>query len=93
MVWGILTFGVGVVYGLLRPGRENKWLLFKTGLLIGLILALVFALIGFFLYVDPLGFGTTFLGLFVTVLVLTVLFVLGAWVGDLIEGVARRRTA
>lgn len=93
MVWGILTFGVGVVYGLLRPGRENKWLLFKTGLLIGLILALVFALIGFFLDVDPLGFGTTFLGLFVTVLVLTVLFVLGAWVGDLIEGVARRRTA
>lgn len=93
MVWGILTFGVGVVYGLLRPGRENKWLLFKTGLLIGLILALVFALIGFFPDVDPLGFGTTVLGLFVTVLVLTVLFVLGAWVGDLIEGVARRRTA
>jgi len=93
MVWGLITFVIGIAYGWLTPGRQSKLGLFMTGLWIGLIVAVAFAVIGYFYHADPLGFGTTFLGLFLAIVVLTLVFVLGAWVGDLIEGQTRRRTA
>lgn len=82
--WGLVTFIIGLFYGWLSPGREAKWALLKTGLLIGLVLALVFVLLGFLVGATPLGLGGG-LSIFVSVVVLTLLFILGAWLGDLIE--------
>ena len=89
-MWGILAFGIGLLYGWLTPGRQGKARLLWNGLWIGLAVALVFLLIGLLAGSAPLGLAGGW-AIFVTVLVLTLLFVLGAWVGDLIEGGVHRR--
>lgn len=91
-MWGLLLFVVGIFYGWFSPGRQSKMQLFRTGLLIGLVLAIVFAVMGYFFNSNPLGLGGTFVSFMISALILTLLFVLGVWIGDLIEGAGRRRT-
>lgn len=87
MPWGLLTFLVGGVYGFFLPGHQRKVHLLVTGLLIGLILAAVFGLLGYALGENPLGLGTDLVGFVVSFAILTLLFVLGVWLGDLLERV------
>ena len=91
--WGLLIFVVGLLYGWLSPGRQDKGRLFKNGLMIGIVLALVLALLGYLGGASPLGITglSTFVSVLVSVVVLTLLFILGAWIGDLIEGGTTRR--
>lgn len=93
-MWGLAIFLVGLIYGWLSPGRQDKGRLFRNGLMIGLVLALVLALIGWLGGVNPIGIAglSGALGVIVDVVILTLLFILGAWIGDLIEGGTRRRT-
>lgn len=93
--WGLLIFVVGLLYGWLSPGRQDKGRLFKNGLMIGLVLALVLALLGWMGNTNPLGVSGVggFLSVLLSVVVLTIVFILGAWIGDMIEGgTTRRRT-
>ena len=94
-MWGLITFLIGLVYGWASPGRQDKSQILKTGFLIGLVLAVVLALIGFATGSYALGVTSTlgFLGLVIDVLVLTLLFILGVWIGDMIEGRRQRRVA
>jgi Mg/Co/Ni transporter MgtE len=89
--WGLVAFLVGLAYGALKTGRQDKSQLLKTGLIIGLVVGIVLAVIGILTNAPALGFGG-FLWTVFTALILTLLFVLGVWVGDLLTG-ARRRTA
>jgi high-affinity Fe2+/Pb2+ permease len=84
MVWGLIALAVGALYGYTRPGREDKWGMLWKGTILGIVLAIVFAFLGAASGHDALGFGSG-LGLFFTVVVLTVLFVVGTWVGDMLE--------
>jgi fatty acid desaturase len=91
-MWGIITFLFGFLYGWISPGRQSKSALMMNGLWIGLIVALVFLFIGLFANAPALGLGGGF-GIFVTIVLLTLVFILGAWLGDLVEtGFQRRRS-
>lgn len=87
--WGLVSFFVGMLYGWLAPGRPSKARLFVNGLVIGFVLALVFGLLGYLAEAPPIGLEGM-LGIVLSVLVLTLLFILGAWLGDLIEGAMQR---
>lgn len=89
--WGLLTFVIGLAYGWFTPGRQNKMKLLKTGLLIGIVIAVLLALIGYAANVNPLGLGTGVVELVIATVVLVLLFVLGVWVGDLIEGATKKK--
>jgi hypothetical protein len=89
-MWGTLIFVIGIIYGWAMPGRENKARLLWNGLWLGLILGIVFAVLGVVVGASALSLGGDFVAIFLTVLILTLLFILGAWVGDLIEGGMRR---
>ncbi|MBI2076922.1 MAG: hypothetical protein HYT80_00925 [Euryarchaeota archaeon] len=89
IAWGLITFFVGALYGWLSPGRQSKSRLFVNGIVIGLILAAVFAILGYLTEVPPIGLAGMF-GIVVSVVVLTLLFILGTWIGDLIEGATNR---
>ena len=88
-MWGILAFLFGFLYGWISPGRQSKSRLFINGLWIGLIVALVLFFIGLVTGAPALGFGGG-IYTFLTIVVLTLLFILGAWLGDLVEGGMRR---
>lgn len=90
-MWGLIVFVIGIAYGWMSPGKQDKSTLFKRGLLYGLVIAIVVALLGFFLDSNPLGLGDTgFFGILLSAIVLTLAFVVGVWIGDMIEG--RRHT-
>jgi hypothetical protein len=88
--WGLVVFAIGLAYGFLTHGRQGKWKLFKKGLLLGFVLAIVLWVVGLLLKSDPIGLGTGPVGIFVSVIVLTLLFILGVWLGDLLERVFRK---
>ncbi len=88
MAWGLLALGFGFLYGWLTPGQADKSQILKTGLVYGLIIGLVLALLGWAIGSNPilLGYGADVIGTVVAVVVLTILFVVGVWLGDLVEG-------
>lgn len=88
MAWGLLAFVAGLLYGWLSPGRQDKGRMMVTGIVYGVIIAAVLGLLGWLLGSNPLflGAGSSFLGIVVAVVILTVLFVVGVWLGDLAEG-------
>lgn len=89
-MWGLIAFVIGIAYGALKKGRQDKSDLLKQGLLIGLVVALVLALIGFFTGAGALGVAGG-VAVIWTTLVLTLLFVLGVWLGDLFTGQRKTR--
>jgi hypothetical protein len=92
-MWGILALLIGVGYGWYKPGRQDKLAILKTGFLAGLVLAVLFALVGTFAGSNPLGFAPADpVGLLLAVVVVTLLFVVGVSIGDWIEARAEART-
>ena len=89
-MWGLLALVIGVLYGWLKPGNQDKSRIMVTGILLGLVIALVLTLLGASLGSNPVHFGSGFLGIVLGIVIITLLFVLGVWLGDLIEGKPRR---
>ena len=89
-MWGLLAVLAGGLYGWLGPGRSDKGGLLWNGFLLGIVLALVLALLGAAIGAPPLPLGAGLVGVVLTILVLTVLFVVGAWLGDALAGLATR---
>lgn len=93
VMWGLLLFFVGLLYGWMGPGEQDKGRLLWSGFLMGIVIALALCLLGAALGSDPLPFGDGIAGVVLTVLILTVVFVAGAWLGDLVESaLGRKRT-
>ena len=89
--WGlIVAFVIGILYGALKTGRQDKSDLLKRGLLIGLVVAVVLALIGFFTGYGAVGVAGG-LAIVWSALILTLVFVLGVWIGDMVTGQSKTR--
>ncbi|HLF16493.1 MAG TPA: hypothetical protein VI796_03565 [Candidatus Thermoplasmatota archaeon] len=91
-MWGLLALVIGVLYGWLKPGHQDKSQIMMRGLVIGLVVGVVLALLGVAVGSNPVYFGSGFLGIVLGVVVITLLFILGVWLGDLIEGKSSRRS-
>lgn len=81
----ILVILLGLAFGYMRPGRESKWGLLKNGVIIGIILGVVLGLIGWMFNMSFFG-TTSWLGIVWDVIILTILFIIGVFIGDLLEG-------
>ena len=79
-----LTFVLGIIYGYTSPGRENRGALLRKGLMIGIVLAIILAVLGSFMGGAIMVLGG--MAIFVEVVILTVLFIIGTWIGDWLEG-------
>ncbi|MCA1830490.1 MAG: hypothetical protein LC663_03115 [Actinobacteria bacterium] len=95
-MWGtIITLVVGIAYGYLTPGRQNKTELFKKGVLWGIVIAVVLAVLGFVFGSNPLfltGAGGV-IGFVIAAIVLVLVFILGVWIGDALESRKSRGAA
>lgn len=90
-MWGILALLIGFLYGWLKPGAQDKSQILVRGLVFGFIIALVLAVLGYALGSNPIYFGSGILALIFAVFIITLLFILGVWLGDLVEGRPRRQ--
>ena len=86
-----LTFVLGIIYGYVSPGRENRSALLWKGLIIGIVLAIILVVLGFF--VGGAIMTLSGVAIFVEVVILTVLFIIGTWIGDWLEGRSRSTAA
>lgn len=87
--WGLVAFVVGLVYGMLKAGKQDKSELFKRGLLIGLVVGIVLAVIGLLTGYGALGVAG-FVAALWSAFVLSLLFILGVWLGDVLTGAKRK---
>ena len=82
----ILVIIIGIIYGYMKPGKEDRSALLKKGVVIGIILGAIMVLLGLIG-----GKGILLLGtlagafLFVEVIILAVLFIIGTYIGDMLE--------
>lgn len=82
----IITIAIGVIYGYLKPGQEDRKALLKKGVLIGIILGLVFTGLGLLVNIKFLLVSTIVgLVIFIEVILLAMLFIAGTFIGDWIE--------
>ena len=83
-IFEILAFIIGLVYGYVKPGKEQRWELFKKGIIYGIILGIIFGLIGFFVG-GALLFAVSAIGIFIEVVFLVIIFIIGTFIGDILE--------
>lgn len=85
----LIVFIAGIAYGYLKHGKEPRIALFKKSLYYGAILGIVFGVISFFIggsmLMAPLRASLTFLGIVISVAYLTIIFLIGTWIGDFLE--------
>ena len=82
-----LTFVLGIIYGYVSPGRENRGALLRKGLIVGIVLAIILVAVG--LFVGGTIMTLSGMAVFIEVVILTVLFIIGTWIGDWLEGRSR----
>ncbi|MEK6986117.1 MAG: hypothetical protein AABX89_07030 [Candidatus Thermoplasmatota archaeon] len=90
--WGLVIVLVGLAYGALARGKQDKGRLFRKGFLIGLVIAVVLALLAALTGSPALTFLAIAGGLAILVdaIIMSLLFILGVWLGDLISGAKTR---
>ncbi len=96
VVFEILSFILGIIYGYASPGREDRSMLLRNGLLIGIILGIILVVLGLLVSPGLLVLGAvTYSAVMIVleVVILTVLFIIGTWIGDWFEERSRSRVA
>ena len=84
----ILAFIIGLVYGYVKPGKEKRWELLKRGFVYGIILGLILGFFGLLRGGLVLSVKTT-IGTLIEVVILTIMFIIGTFFGDLLETVVK----
>ncbi len=89
----VLILLAGVVYGYVRPGKEDKAKILKKGLRLGLIIGVVLGVIGFLLKRSLVAIGAGIFGItliLVVAVVISIEFIIGTFIGDFLEGVLKK---
>ena len=90
----IATIVIGALYGYFNPGNEDRKALFKKGLIIGVILALIFVGLGIIFTGTKLLLYSGVVGavMFIEVIILAVLFIIVTFIGDWLEEKTKSKT-
>ncbi len=86
----ILMIIIGIIYGYMKPGKEDRSALLKKGVVIGIILGAIMVVLGLsvggrgYLLLGSLS-GAVGVFVFIEVIILTILFILGTYIGDMLE--------
>ena len=82
----ILIVIIGIIYGYMKPGKENRSALLKRGVVIGIILGAIMVVLGLLGGRTMLLLGSLAgVSVFIEVIILAVLFIIGTYIGDMLE--------
>jgi hypothetical protein len=86
----VLALIFGVIYGYMSPGKEDKMKILKNGLKWGLIIGIVLGVLNLLLGGGFLLSGAGIVGTVIAVVYLTIFFIIGAFIGDFLEGLLKK---
>jgi hypothetical protein len=82
----ILIIIIGIIYGYMKPGKEDRSTLLKKGVVIGIILGAIMVVLGLIGGREILLLGSLVGAVvFIEVIILAVLFITGTYIGDMLE--------
>ena len=89
----LLNLILGIVFGFIHRGKEDYTGLLRNGAIAGLLLGIIFVLASN--YLIPRGMSIDIgipgvLGIFSEIFIFLILFLLGAFIGDKIEGIRKK---
>ena len=84
----LLNLILGIVFGFIHRGKEDYTGLLRNGAIAGLLLGIIFVLAARYLSID-FGF-TGILGILIEIIIFLIIFILGAFIGDKIEGIRKK---
>ena len=88
MWFELLILIIGVAYGFLHKGKEGYRHLLKSGSIIGIVLCIIFVLISMLTGIGLIMGLAGGIGL-IGIIILVVIFLVGAFIGDFLEGIFR----
>lgn len=89
----LLNLILGIAFGFIHRGKENYANLLRNGTIAGLVLGIVFVLAAQYLLPAGAGIGMGFsgvLGVFIEIILFLVIFIVGTFLGDRIEGLRKK---
>ncbi len=81
----LISLLIGIGYGYIKPGKEEKKALLKKGALIGAALGVVLSLINLVMGGGLLMAAASAVGTVIAIVYLTAMFIVGVWIGDWLE--------
>ncbi len=82
----ILALVAGIIYGYLKTGKEDRTALFKNGFLLGVVVAVIIAGLVLISGISSmLIFVSSSIMIVLSIVLLTVLFIAGTFIGDWLE--------
>jgi hypothetical protein len=93
MLLEILNLILGIIFGFFHRGKEDYTRLLKNGVIAGLVLGIIFVLAAQYLVPGGMSIDIGFLGvpgIFIEIIIFLVIFILGAFIGDKLEGLKKK---
>jgi hypothetical protein len=93
MWFELLNLIFGIAFGFFHKGKEDYTGLLRNGVLAGLLLGIIFVLAAKYLIPGSMSIDIGFLGMlgiFVEIFIFLVIFILGVFIGDKIEGIRKK---
>ena len=93
MWFELLILVTGIAFGYLQKGKEDFRGFLKTGAIIGIVLAVLFGFVAFLFAPGAIGRGLGMaggIGIFIGVILLVIIFLAGAFIGDWLEGMQKK---
>ena len=89
----LLNFIIGIAFGFFHHGKEDLMGFLKNGAIIGIVLGIIFVLVSMFLVPGGISIDVGFLGvfgIFIEIIIFVIIFIVGAYIGDWLEGVMKK---
>jgi hypothetical protein len=93
-VWlELLNLILGIAFGFFHRGKEDFNGILRNSAIIGIVLGIVFVIAAMYLLPGGITSDVGFLGvfgIFITILIFVIIFIVGAFIGDWLEGVIKK---
>jgi hypothetical protein len=93
-VWlELLNFIIGISFGFFHRGKEDFNGILRNSAIVGIVLGIIFVLSAMYLLPGGITSDVDFLGvfgIFITILIFVIIFIVGAFIGDWLEGVLKK---
>jgi hypothetical protein len=89
----LLNFIMGISFGFFHHGKEDLTGILRNSAIIGIVLGIIFVLVSMFVVPGGISSDVGFLGvfgIFIEILIFVIIFIVGAFIGDWLEGVLKK---